>query len=162
MVIVMSTCELCGREVRGALRTVRVEQTVMRVCHHCARYGVEAPQVRVRQSQPCKPVIPLGVTVKNQALSEEVEVVDDYALRVKKAREEYGLTQELLARRINEKPSVIKRIEAGKFTPPLEVARKLEKALKVTLIRPIENMTEKTWNLKKPELTFGDVVEVKN
>lgn len=158
----MPVCELCGREVRGALRTVRVEQAVMRVCHHCARYGVEVPRVRVQQNKPYKPVIPSGVTVKTQALGEEVEVVNDYALRIKKAREEYGLTQELLARRINEKLSVIKRIEAGKLMPPLEVARRLEKALKITLIKPVEKAAEKVWNFKKPELTFGDIVEVKN
>ncbi|MEM2771278.1 MAG: multiprotein bridging factor aMBF1 [Candidatus Nezhaarchaeales archaeon] len=160
--MVMSTCELCGREVRGALRTVRVEQTAMRVCHHCARYGVKVPQIRVGQKRSCKPIMPLGVAVKNQALGGKVEVVDDYALRIKKAREEYGLTQELLARRINEKLSVIKRIEAGKLTPPLEVARKLEKALKVTLIKPVEDGTEKAWGFRKLELTFGDIVEVKN
>lgn len=155
----MPTCELCGREVKGNLKTVKIEQAIMRVCHYCARYGVEVPKVEAKRIRSYKPP---SISTKEQVLTGNVEIVDDYALRIKKAREEYGLTQELLARRINEKLSVIKRIEAGRLTPPLELARKLERVLKIYLIRPVEAKVESAWSFRKPELTFGDVAELKN
>ncbi len=62
-------------------------------------------------------------------------IVPDYASIIRKARESLGLTQEQLGRLINEKPSVIRRIESGAMVPTPVIARKLERALKIRLIQ---------------------------
>jgi len=92
----------------------------------------------------------------------QLEVVPDYDVKVKKAREEQGLTQEVLAKLVGEKLSVIKRIEMGKLKPSLDLARKLEKALKVRLVE--EPKTAKPIQQPRPrlELTLGDVAVIKD
>lgn len=49
-----------------------------------------------------------------------------------------GLTQEDLAKQLNERVTVIKKIESGEFNPPMDLARKIEKLLKVRIIVPVE------------------------
>jgi uncharacterized protein (TIGR00270 family) len=69
-----------------------------------------------------------------------------------------NLTQEQLAKKLNEKSSVIKRIEEG-WEPPPTLIRKIEKFFNIKLTEEIE---EKPLNKKteKKKLTIGDVVEV--
>jgi transcriptional regulator, XRE family len=56
-----------------------------------------------------------------------------------------GLSQDILASYLGEKVSVIKKIEAGKLKPTLDLAKKIEKLLKVNIIE--EESVEET-NLK--------------
>ena len=69
---------------------------------------------------------------------EDLDLVEDFGERVKNARRRLGLTQEDLARQLNEKLTVIRKIEAGEFKPPIELARKLERFLKIRLLEPID------------------------
>lgn len=58
---------------------------------------------------------------------------------IRSARERLGLTQEELANLVQEKVSIIRKIEAGSFRPSLELARNIEKALKVRIIRELKD-----------------------
>ncbi len=69
---------------------------------------------------------------------EDVEYVEDFGRIIREAREKMGLTQEDLAQQLNEKSTIIRKIEAGEFNPPIELMRKIEKLLKVKLIVPVE------------------------
>ena len=67
------------------------------------------------------------------------------------------MTQDELARMLNEKSSVIKRIEDG-WEPQDAVIKKMEKFFGIRLI---EEVAEKRFEKKsKTSLTIGDVVEV--
>ncbi|RLG73489.1 MAG: TIGR00270 family protein, partial [Thermoprotei archaeon] len=56
-----------------------------------------------------------------------------------------------------EKETVIKRIESGKLKPTIELAKKLERILKITLLEPI--VSEYITRLSpKENLTLGDIV----
>jgi putative transcription factor len=61
------------------------------------------------------------------------EVVPDYDDRIRQGRESRGLTQEELADQLNEKASLIRKLERGDVLPSDSVQRKLEKALDVSL-----------------------------
>ena len=39
-------CEMCGEEIRGAPKLVRVEGAELQVCMKCGKFGTEVQQVR--------------------------------------------------------------------------------------------------------------------
>ena len=147
----MGTCEMCGTE--GELVDAIVEGTMLSVCRKCSRHGrvvtVEKPVIT--EQRPKKIVI------------EEVSryVIDNYAILVKKARERRDWKQEDLAHQINEKESVIHKIESGHMKPDMNLAQKLEKTLGIVLIVQYEEPKEKMVNLKDDALTIGDLVKLK-
>ncbi|MFN3268631.1 MAG: multiprotein-bridging factor 1 family protein, partial [Zestosphaera sp.] len=88
-------------------------------------------------------------------------VVPDYHERVRKAREKLGWTQKVLANAVKESENVIKRIEAGRLVPSIELARKLENILKIQLLEPVVETrvnTTKTLSKGSAGLTIGDVM----
>lgn len=97
---------------------------------------------------------------------ERYEVVEDYAQRVRRAREKLGLTQKELAVKVKVGEKVIKRIEAGTLVPSIDLARRLERVLGVKLLEPVAELEE------EPEagggrredrfyLTLGDIAELR-
>jgi len=153
-------CEICGREILGPPKAIRIEGVILKVCKDCVRFGEEVP---LEEKEPAKsvparaPRWPKGLAKKTE---EELMVVEDFAERIRSARERLGWTKEYLAKRVGEKVSVIKNIESGKLVPTLNLARKLERALKITLLEePLEV------SISKPSdsvgLTLGDVVVLK-
>jgi len=73
---------------------------------------------------------------------EELELVEGFGELVREARIRLGLTQEDLAKQLNEKVAVIKKIESEQFRPSIDLARKLEKALKIRILAPAEEELE--------------------
>jgi putative transcription factor len=68
-----------------------------------------------------------------------LEVVDDYAVLVRKNREKKELTQDQLGEKINEKGSVISRIESGHMAPDIKIAKKLERFFSINLLEELES-----------------------
>ena len=60
-----------------------------------------------------------------------MELAQDYGIRIKKAREKSASTHEDLGRRINEKISVLKKLENQKMKPDDRLVEKLQRALKI-------------------------------
>ena len=145
-------CELCGRPAQELFRVV-IEGAVLRVCSRCKISGKPLPERRVA---PRRRPVPLR---EPPELSWEID--PEYPRLVREARERAGLTREELARLIGEKESVVRRIERGELKPSLALARKLEHALKVEIIRPSLER-EEVEPLASPELpSFGEVVVVR-
>ena len=156
---------MCGKETEE-LFLAEVEGTRLKVCKECAKFG----HVIKRISGINKDTKEKGNkgyagrreqrTVIAEKQTETIEAISsDYANRIKKAREKLGLTQKDFAGKINEKRSVIHNLEAGHFEPNLELAKKLEHALKIKLIEEYE---EKAVDIKKEKtggLTIGDLVK---
>lgn len=71
-----------------------------------------------------------------------MEYAEDFGELVKEARIRMGWTQEDLARQLNEKLTIIKKIEAGEFHPPLDLARRIERVLKIRILVPPEEGLE--------------------
>jgi len=140
-------CEMCGNEVESTSR-VRIEQSVLQLCPACAKFGVpldlpskpveEAPRPSHGGSAP--PSAPRSAP-RRRRLEErdlyteigELELAPDWGQRVRKARETLLWTPEELGKRLNEKKSVVLKIESGGLHPPDALVRKLEHLLKIRL-----------------------------
>jgi len=138
----------------------------MVVCGNCVNlasaYWEETPQRRMKRT--AKPLSKISVSGKKQppALAEGLELVDDFGLRIRRAREGMELSHEDLGRKIGEKVSVLRKIESGKMTPDLMLAEKLEHALKIKLLVPPSEPKVPSVALSQPrEVTLGEVVRVK-
>ncbi len=143
-------CEMCGKETDGIQR-VRVEGTDLRLCAQCARFGTPldpppapaagSPAFAPSASAARAPAAATRPAVARRRLEErdlyqeigELELADDWGRRVRTAREARGWTPEELGKQLNEKKSVVLKLEAGSFRPSDELVRKLEHLLKVRL-----------------------------
>ena len=111
-------------------------------------FGEEVPTIELKEE---KKVIP-----KLEELEQVIK--SNFHLLIKNERAKRNLTQEELARKLNEKASLIKRIEDG-WEPPINTIKKFERFFSIKLT---EEMEEKQIEKKtdRKELTIGDVVEV--
>jgi len=140
---------MCGREIdaREAKKAI-VEGSLLILCPQCytrlSKQGVvKEPPVQT-QSKQVKQTPPPKPPSRPARRPEEYEVVEDYATRIKNAREKLGWSQEVLAVKVGESVNTIKRIEAGKLKPSIELARKLERILGIKLLEPVVEEGEST------------------
>ncbi|HEX68750.1 MAG TPA: TIGR00270 family protein, partial [Candidatus Bathyarchaeota archaeon] len=95
-----------------------------------------------------------------------LELIEDYSVKVRQARERLGLSHEDLGKKIGEKVSVLKKVETGKMVPDNVLAKKLEHALQIKLLVPAQSLeikASKNVVAHKPQkgLTLGDIVQIK-
>jgi len=135
-----ANCEVCGKEVDEII-TAKIESSLMKVCRKCARLGKVVEQ-RVALGVSSGRGLMIGRSAYAKKLPyerhEEKEdvliLVDNYGRIIQKAREKLSLTQEKLAAMLNEKASVISRVESGHMRPSEKLARKLERMLKIKIV----------------------------
>lgn len=159
-------CEVCGRRIVGKPYKAVIEGAKMVVCGKCVKlasaYWEEKPQRQVKRT--AKPLPRISVTRKKQppALAEALELVDDFSLRIRRAREEMELSHKDLGRKIGEKVSVLRKIESGKMTPDHRLAEKLQHALRIKLLVPPLEPKAPSIVLSQPHgVTLGEVVLLK-
>jgi putative transcription factor len=138
-------CEMCGKETEP-LTPVRVERSVLQLCGDCARFGEPVAPT----SPPAAPVRSGSVTYMQGAgrLSPslrrteerdlfsdmpEMELSPDWSRRIRQQRERLNWTPEEFGKRLNEKKSLVLKIESGSFRPPDATLRKIERLLKIRL-----------------------------
>ncbi|MHA1238453.1 MAG: multiprotein bridging factor aMBF1 [Candidatus Odinarchaeia archaeon] len=154
------SCEICGKE-GGKLYYVCVEGIKVRVCERCARFGTQINEEKEKVRKPKVLSVKKPVKKIKEEPVYEYELVKDFPVKIKTAREQKKLKQDELAKLIKEKPSTIRRIEAGRLTPNEELIKKIEKALNIKLRAPMVIGPEKTYTQNKKELTLGDIVKIK-
>jgi putative transcription factor len=139
----MTECEICGTRIEGKAQYVQIGSSKLRVCKTCARYGsvvAEGAQAHVKTH------IPLGgehaqfaqarkklYERMDREIEDGMEIGEDYGRRIKEAREKAGLKQAELAQRINEKQSLLRKIEHEEILPSDGVRAKIERVLNITL-----------------------------
>ncbi len=162
-------CEICGREVDEKLcRTVVVEGVTLKVCPQCYN-RLMRDKKHVSTITPKPKTVARTSTKKwsrarisRRILEEEYEVVEDYAERIKRARQRMGWSQAVLAQKVREKENVIKRIEAGRLKPSIELARRLEKILGITLLEPIiDEEVSSPHSSGEDYYTIGDFIKIR-
>jgi len=151
----MGECEVCG-EGNGSYY-VLIEGAKLWTCGDCARRGKIIARPAPAPRKLGKPAAPAG----RPAQSTEVEIVADYAERVRGAREKMKVGIDVLAERVYEKQSFLERVEAGKALPTEALAKRLEKELGIALFEPVTYASQAQERKKKGELTLGDLVFVK-
>jgi len=139
-------CEICGS--KNAKRKAKVEGSIVTICDNCIGFGEEIPILEITRT---KKVLPL-IEEPNEI------IITDFNEIIRNAREKMNLTQEKLAKKLNEKVSLIKRVEDG-WEPPPSLISKFEKFFNIKLTEKIE---EKSIDKKsdKKRLTIGDVIEL--
>jgi len=155
-------CELCGGLCGEAFKVV-VEGGTVVACPQCARLGRVVEKVTVRRPEKPKTAVSEAPHPAEEfEASEGFEVSDDFADKIRKARERLGLKQGELAKAVNEPESLIQRIESGKIVPSPSVAQRLERRLEISL----RDKGDKASVLlpRKPSegpVTLGDIIVVR-
>jgi len=92
------------------------------------------------------------------------ELAQDYDERIRSARESEGLSQADLANELNEKASLIRKLERGETLPSDEVQRELERFLGISLSAEAGADEESDWESDSATegTTLGDVVKRKD
>ncbi|MEM2972112.1 MAG: multiprotein bridging factor aMBF1 [Candidatus Bathyarchaeia archaeon] len=163
-------CEVCGGKIHGKPYRVVIEGAKLTVCSRCSKHGVatweEEPKLEKPSAKTKTAILQLPKTESTkqpETITEtNLELVDGFGLKIKQAREKLGLSHGELGKKLNEKASLLKKIEAEKMTPDNKLAVKLERLLKVKLLVP--KTEEKTpLTVSKPtnrELTLGDLIQL--
>ena len=145
-------CEICGRQ--NADIDAFIEKVKMRVCDECSKLGkvvyVDRPasQTRPRFSAPAREKI-------------DIELVEDYAEIIRKARNSKGLTRKQLGDQIDEKESYLERIEKGTTPPNDKMAKKLMRKFDIKLYEEVAPSFSGGKPKPDAEITFGDIVSIK-
>jgi putative transcription factor len=166
-------CEMCGETIRGSPKLVRVEGAELQVCSKCEKFGTEVQQVRrtgmaassrppvQKQGRPGATVATPSAFRKRDLFDYmEGEIVDDYAARIRHAREAKALSQKDLAMLLKEKEHLIKKIENAELIPEDAVRKKLEKALEIRLVDAPEADADKKVQSKLTP-TLGDLTIIR-
>ena len=139
-------CEMCGKEVELTAR-VRVEGTILSVGPECEKFGtrvdpvpspasVNVPRASNAYGTPATRTGGAGRRMEERDLYTdigELELAPDWFKKVRTAREALGWTPEDLGKKLNEKKSVVLKIESGGLHPPDALVRKIERLLKTRL-----------------------------
>lgn len=137
-------CEMCGKETES-LTPVRIEGSVLRLCGECAKFGqaVAPPTGTVPRRdpdfEPAGPRTPAAFRVRSSEERDvfsdmpEMELAPDWSKRIRQQRERLGWTPEEFGKRLNEKKSLVLKVESGGFRPPDLTLRKIERLLKIRL-----------------------------
>lgn len=162
-------CEVCGREIYGKPYTALIEGAKLMVCSECSKHGKivwEEPKPQVSSPKPKTlrpPPLKIQTNKPQENVTQSMELVEGFDLKIKQAREKLGLSHKDLGKKINEKVSVLKKIELGKMTPDNTLAAKLEHALKIKILVPFSEEKVSQPKLSKPSsapLTLGDIIKI--
>lgn len=123
----MTDCEICGKSTKK-LTEITVDSAKFKVCEVCKSFG---PAVR-RAAVVSKKLV--DKTPYMYQPGPDYELNPEFAKIIKDARAKCNMSQEDLAKVLNEKESVIHRLETGKLNPGLGLARKLERFLRIKLV----------------------------
>jgi len=161
-------CEVCGRKIHGSPITALIEGARLTVCVECSKHGKIVTQdeytPKPKSTSKSSTHIPVMQQKKKPKIRVEItqEIISDYPVKIRQAREKLCLTHEDLAKRINEKTSVIGKLETGKISPSNILATKLEHALKIKLLTPIaeeKNPQQIPKTAVNREITLGDLIQ---
>jgi putative transcription factor len=160
-------CEICGKPVpeNNPIRA-KIEGSVMVVCKECSKLGKvqkTPPKPKfVKQNKKPKRQAPTRKKVYSRNDEPTEELIEDFSLEVRKAREAKNWSREDLGKKINERVSVITRIETGKMTPDIKLTKKLERALDIKLLEKVENVDLNQFiNSSSGERTLGNIMKIK-
>lgn len=151
-------CEICGKEIKGSPVKILIEGSEVSVCFSCKNLGTEK-KISKGTQKGAKRVL-IKKRQRSTAIDFADELVEGYNQIIRKERESRGWSQEELAKKIQEKESLVKKIENGLITPEPSTIDKIEKLFNIKLK---EKVPEIHFERKKGDMTptLGDVVVIK-
>jgi len=139
----MAQCELCGKDT--TLVNVLIEGVNLNACTDCGKHG--------------KAIIARKAFQSDEEISEDIS--PDYDVKIKQARESRNLKQQECAKLLNIKESMLQKLETKKIKPSLELAKKIQSLLHISLIEKVESQNTDFSAKKYQPLTIGDIIKKK-
>ena len=165
-------CEVCGRETPSP-QEVSIEGARLQVCSRCASLGQPIRKTKSSDSTSAPLTTISSTRRRNRPPSSphrfsrsrrprrELVPVENFSQLIRTARVEQGMSQQDVAQRINERASVIGKLESGKMSvATIKLARKLERLFKLTLLEAVEPL-DLSPSSESSKATLGDVVEIR-
>lgn len=158
-------CEMCGRD-GGRLTRITVEGSLLSVCSSCAKFGDEYVSKTTEGALGPSSTIAQRLEIRDKRMKTKdvfkqfssLELKSDYPNIIRSTRQRMGMTVEDLGKKLNEKKSVISKLEHGELRPNNQLIDKLEKTLKVALREPVEDVhVQRTGS--GSGLTLGDFIK---
>jgi len=173
----MVQCEMCGKEVSSPSR-VKIEGAELDVCDECTDFGTELKTEDSSSSTSTKYSTSSsgssgsssssssssgGGGRRRDMFDEMDEIAQDFDDQIRSARESSGLSQKELAQQLNEKASLIRKLEQGNSLPSDDVRKKIEKSLGIDLSAG-GSADDEDWSGGSSDgsYTLGDVVQRKD
>ena len=174
----MPQCEMCGAE-KPSLTTTKVEGAELQLCDDCKGFGTEVRTESSGSSSTKYSTSSSSGTSSNASGSsgsssssssrrrrdmfdDMEELAADYDQRIRDAREGTGMSQEDLANELNEKASLIRKLERGDILPSDSVQKKLERELDISLTEGSDDGDAEWEGGGSTTTTLGDVVKRKD
>lgn len=160
-------CEMCGQDVQG-LRKITIDGSVLSVCPRCVKFGSGALITKTREQG----TVPNTITERLERREKRQKTKDvfeqtqeelslDYSSKIRNARSSLGLSQEDLGKKINEKKSVVAKLEHGDMVPDEKLIKKLERALEISLKEKLTPVAIPEKSDSSKSLTLGDFIKIK-
>jgi putative transcription factor len=162
-------CEVCGSKIHGKSYTVIIEGAKLTVCTECSKHG----KIIIEEAKPKTPILKPRImlphpkapskTPSRATIETAQELVENFDSKIRQAREKLGISHEELGKKINEKVSLLRKLETGKMKPDNVLAVKLEHALKIKLIAPASEEKIPQAKIPRPisrEVTLGDLIQL--
>jgi len=162
-------CPICSGKIWGRGVKVLIEGANITVCQSCAQFG-DRIKSNPKMTSSSKKVYPKSKSsvekvVHSIKIEESVEIVSDYVVRIRNARNARGLNQDQFAQKLNEKPSLLRRIEAGKVEPTIKLAKKIAEVYNIKLIKQVDEIEptakQNQYMKKSSGSSLGDIAYVK-
>jgi len=151
----MSTCQLCGKDTNSTVKA-KIEGAVMKVCESCSEMGEKIKTKSKKSSKRSKK------KRRKTSKTEEKVLANNYGKKIREEREEREMTMEELAKSMNEKTSVIQKVEQEELKPDKSLAGKLSKKLGIDLyVNPQVTDYDDTDDGDSRAATLGDVANIK-
>nr|WP_242695573.1 multiprotein bridging factor aMBF1 [Halovivax sp. TS33] len=179
---------MCGAETSSP-KTIKVEGAKLDVCSDCTDFGTEVKTASSSStstkystsssssnsgsssggqsagaSSSSSSSSSSGRSRRSDMFDDMDEIVTDYDDRIRRARENEGLSQSDLANELNEKASLIRKLERGDTLPSDRVQSKLERFLDISLSGGGGSAEDTEWSggSSSGSYTLGDVVKRKD
>jgi putative transcription factor len=162
-------CPICGGIIWGKGQRVLLEGAKISVCSNCAQHGVKIKPSSInnfkKRSQFTVKTSPSKRKIYKTTETTEMEIIPEYAKKIRNVRNSLGLNQDQFSQKLNEKPSLLRRIEAGKAEPTLKLAKKIEEVYKIKLIKKGDsvetNARDSKYMKKSAGSSLGDIAFIR-
>ena len=145
----MASCEICGIQILEKVDRVYVEGNLLTVCISCSKRGKPSSNKQNIQKTG-KPSYQQNIQktgfprpkkiVKNEKITfDDTRIlVSNLSEVIRKSRMTRGLTHEQLGLTLNERASLLRKIESGSIKPDEELAKKLERFFRIPLYTEVD------------------------
>ena len=162
-------CPICGGKIWGRGQKVLIEGAKITVCQSCAHLGkniittTKGSTIKKWTSNKAQSTRKSTSSKLSSTLEPSIELVSDYSKRIRNARAQRNLTQEQFAQKLNEKPSLMRRIESGKVEPNIKLAKKIEEVYQIKILKETDEVSVDTKKFMKKSSTasLGDIAFIK-